>query len=72
MPLDPSDTIAMVERLNQEIQELKEKQIAALKTATYTGMTPEQAKDYDALRKQITELINRMIRLQQSHRANQQ
>jgi len=44
---------------------LTEEQSKALKSATYLGMTPDQAKQYDARRKEITQLMQEFLRLQQ-------
>ena len=58
--------LSQIQRLKRQIQVLKEMQIGALTLATYVGMTPELKDDFDARRKQITELMNRLLRLQRS------
>jgi hypothetical protein len=55
-----SDTIAAVRRIKLEINRLTEEQAEALKTATYVGMIPDEAKEYDKRRSRITELIQEL------------
>ena len=46
--------------MRQEIERLTTEQSEALKTATYLGMTAAEAQTYDARRKRITELVERL------------
>jgi hypothetical protein len=52
--------------LKQEIERLRQEQVDALKSATYLGMTAEQAHACDERRKNITRLIQRWLLLKQS------
>ena len=63
---DPSSTVDAVHRLKQEIDRLTEQQAKALQAAIYLGMTPDQAKEYDERRKQITELISQLSLLEKA------
>lgn len=66
MSSDFSNTNATIKRLKQQIEDLTETQIEEMKRATYTGMSSEQAKKYDARRKRINELTSQVTQLQQS------
>ena len=61
MPADSTDTVAAVHRLKREIDQLTQEQVEALKSATYLGMTAEQAKQYDERRKNITRLVQQWL-----------
>ena len=52
-----------VHRLKQEIDRLKEVQSDALKSATYLGMTFDQARAYDERRNRITRLVQELSAL---------
>ena len=67
---DPSDTVSALQRLKQKFQVLTEEQSKALKSATYLGITPDQAKQDDERRKEITELMQEFLRLQQRSEKN--
>jgi hypothetical protein len=54
------NTLEAIHRIKQEIDTLSEQQSEALKTATYVGMTAEQAREYDARRQQITNLLEEL------------
>lgn len=62
LPLNPIETI---ERLKQEIEQLTREQTTALKSATYIGMTPEEAREHDQRRARITQLTQQLLQLQQ-------
>ena len=66
MSADFSNIIATIRRLKQQSEDLTETQIAEMKRATYTGMSPQQAKEYDARRERINELMSQVAQLQQS------
>ena len=51
-------------RLRQEIDELIDEQTEALKRATFIGMTPDDAKKYDARRQTIARLIQQLAEIQ--------
>jgi len=54
------NTVEAIHRIKQEIDRLSEQQSEALKTATYVGMTAEKAREYDARRQQITNLLEEL------------
>jgi hypothetical protein len=67
MPVsDPSDTLATIEQLRTEVVVLTNRQAKALKDAVYVGMTPDEAREYDERRKQITRLVNQISILEQA------
>lgn len=66
MSADFSNAIATIKLLKQQIEDLTETQIAEMKSATYTSMSPEQTKEYDARRKRINQLMSQVTQLQQS------
>jgi hypothetical protein len=70
VPTDPSDTVSALQRLKQKIQVLTEEQSKALKSATYLGITPDQARQYDERRNEITELMQEFLQLQQRSEEN--
>ena len=63
MPSEPSETVEAIHRLKQEIDKLSEQQNETLKTATFLGMTPDEATEYDDRREQITKLIQELALL---------
>jgi hypothetical protein len=58
------DHVKAVKRLHAEIQRLTEEQDDAIKTATCIGMTPAEAKVYDALRTTVLELTEQLRQLE--------
>jgi len=52
--------------LKQEIDLLTEEQAEALKSATYLGMTAEEAQEYDERRKNITRLVQQLALLEKA------
>jgi hypothetical protein len=65
-PADPTDTLSAIHRIKQEIDAMTAQQIDALKLATYLGMTPEEAQEYDERRKQITALVKELSLLEEA------
>ena len=63
VPLNANETI---QRIKQEIERLTAEQTAALKSATYVGMTSEEARQHDARRNRITQLAQQLRQLQQT------
>jgi hypothetical protein len=55
-----NDTVALVHQIKQQIDALAEQQPEALKQATYIGMTPDEAEEYDGRRKKITALVEEL------------
>jgi len=63
---DPTDTLAAIHRIKEEIDRLSEQQKEALKTAIFVGMTPDEAQEYATRRRKITELIQELELLQKA------
>ena len=55
----------MTTRLRQEIDDLIDEHTEALKRATFVGMTPDDAKMYDARRQTITRLMQQLAKIQE-------
>jgi len=63
----PKEEMAdLIQRLRQQIDALTQEQADALKRATYLGMTPDEAKVYDARRIKITELMGQLVEIRQA------
>jgi hypothetical protein len=62
----PLDTEGAVNRIKTEIENLVIVQIEALKTATFLGMTPGEAKEYDARRAEIVKLVELLAALEET------
>jgi len=57
---EPWDAVDIFQRIKQEIERLTREQSEALKSATFVGMTPNEAKEYDDRRKKITCLVEQL------------
>ena len=57
---ETSNTAGVFQRIKQEIERLTREQFEALKSATFVGMTPGEAKEYDERRKKITCLVEEL------------
>lgn len=57
---DHSTAVEGTTGIRQEIDALKQQLDDALKTATFVGMTLDEAKTYDALRQRLTFLIEQL------------
>jgi hypothetical protein len=66
MPADSTDVVAAVHRLRHEIDQLTQEQAEALKSATYLGMTAEQAQRHDERRKNITRFVQQLALLEKA------
>ena len=55
-----SNTVTAVHRIKEEIDKLIEAQTDAIKRATYLGMTPDEATEYNERRGRITQLIQEL------------
>jgi hypothetical protein len=66
MPAEPTDTVLAVQQLKREIDRLTQVQADALKSATFIGMTPDEAKEYDERRQKITELVKELALLEKA------
>lgn len=58
-----SGAVSEVHRLKQEIDRLNELQAKVLKSATYVGMTPDEATEYEVRRSRITQLVRELAML---------
>lgn len=61
-----SETTEAVHRIKEEIDKLTEQQSEAIKTATYVGMTTDEAKEYDERRDRILKLVRDLATLEES------
>jgi len=59
-----SDHVKTIQRLQTEIKRLDEELSNAIKRATHIGMTPTEAKEYDARRTTLVELAQRLWQLE--------
>jgi len=60
------DPRAVVDRLKEEIFRLTEEQIEARKMATFAGLTPDEAKEYEDRRAKILELVEQLRLLEEA------
>jgi hypothetical protein len=58
--LERNDSDGVISRLQEQIQDLMKEQSEALKTAMFVGMTPDDARTYDARRTLIGDLIQQL------------
>ncbi len=65
-PTEPSDHERAIHRLKEEIERLTKQQAQALESATYLGMSPDEAKQYDARRAQILKLVEQLRQLEKA------
>jgi uncharacterized protein YciW len=61
-----NDTVEAIHRLTQEIDKLTVRQAEALQMATYVGMTPDEAQEYDERRRQILKYVQDLAVLEES------
>jgi len=61
-----SETTEAIHRLKEEIDKLTEQQTEALKMATYVGMTPDEATEYDQRRARIMQYVQDLKTLEES------
>jgi hypothetical protein len=57
---DYSSSVDGTTGIRQEIDALKQQLDDALKTATFVGMTADEAKTYDARRQRLTSLVEQL------------
>ncbi len=62
----PSETLQTIHRLKEEIDNLSAQQDEALKTATFLGMTTDEAKEYEQRRNLILQLVTDLEMLEKS------
>jgi hypothetical protein len=60
---DTPQFVDTIQGIRREIETLRQELSNALMTATYVGMTAEEAKTYDARRQRLTALIERLREL---------
>jgi hypothetical protein len=63
---EPPDHEKAIHRLKEEIGRLTKQQTEDLQSATYLGMTPTEAKQYDARRAQILKLVEQLRQLEKA------
>jgi hypothetical protein len=63
---EPSEHESVIHRLKEEIHSLTKRQSEALLTATYVGMTPDEAKEYDSRRDEILKLVEQPRQLEKA------
>ena len=61
---NPHTKEAASDLLKKEIDLLSKQQSEARRTATYGGMTPDEAKEYDLRRKTILNLTETLLRIE--------
>jgi hypothetical protein len=61
---DYSNSVDGTTGIRQEIDNLKQQLDDALKNATFVGMTPDEAKTYDARRQRLTFLTEQLRQMQ--------
>lgn len=61
-----SETTETIHRIKEEIDKLTEQQSDALNTATYLGMTADEAKEYDERRERVLKLVRDLKILEES------
>ena len=61
-----AQTFEEVEKIRGEIDRLTEEQAEFLRTATYLGMTPDEARGYDERGGHITSLIRELERMEKA------
>lgn len=71
MEFDPSRTQSSgtqeaIHRLKEEIDKLTQQQTDALRTATYLGMTTDEAKEYEERRDRILKYVQDLKTLEES------
>jgi hypothetical protein len=65
-PNQQSPTGEAIHRLKEEIDRLTEQQTEALKTATYLGMTTDEAKEYEERKQTILKYVQDLKMLEES------
>lgn len=61
---DSSDRLERIQQLSERIERLRQEHSEALRTATFIGMTPEEAEAQDHRRQEITNLSQQLLYLQ--------
>jgi hypothetical protein len=63
---DPSEHLNLIHRLKEEIDRLTEEQTDAMKSATFIGLTTDEAKEYEGRRTRILELVEQLRLLEEA------
>lgn len=63
---DSSNAASAIHRVKEELYRLAHRQADALESATYLGMTSDDAKEHDKRRTQITELVQALALLEKA------
>ena len=61
---DRAREIRNIHLLKEEIDQLTAQQLEALRSATFVGMTPDEAQEYDARRSLILEKIEELRQME--------
>jgi hypothetical protein len=64
-PPSESETAEAVHRLKIEIDKLTEQQVESFRSATFIGMTSDEAKEYDQRRKRILRCVQDLKMLEE-------
>ena len=56
-----SETVKIRQRLRSEIDHLREQQCTVLQLATYLGMTPHQAKEFEERSKRLFKVFEELM-----------
>lgn len=65
-PNRQSQTLDAIHRLKEEIDRLTEQQTEALRTATFLGMTTDEAKEYEERKQKILGYVQDLKMLEES------
>ncbi len=63
---NPSEHLATVHNLKEEIDRLTEEQTEAMKSATFIGLTTDEAKEYEDRRSKILQLVDQLRMLEEA------
>ncbi len=66
---DFESVLRILKELREELETLTSQRVEALNAVTYTGMTEEQEREYDALRERILKVTEQLLELERSESA---
>lgn len=61
-----SDSLAVIQRLQEQVMALIDIQYKMLQDAIYLGMSPDESHEYERRRRKITRLLNEISLVQQA------
>ena len=67
--IEHSDEIPAIQRLSEEIAELRGQQVVAQNTATINGMTADESTQYKQRHRRLKELLRELATLDRRHEA---